>query len=99
MKAGTSQFGFISSLPLLQDTLLHSPQPRLIFMQRLRLAGTVPKARCVVLGCFLVTSAAVTGQRLHCPEAPASPRGVSVPQFLGFEVAIQRSTNSPSSSC
>lgn len=44
VKASTSEFYFISSSPLLQDTFLHSLQPRLIFMQRLRLAGTVPKA-------------------------------------------------------
>ena len=34
MKGGTSRFGFISSLALLRDTFLRSPQPRLIFMQR-----------------------------------------------------------------
>lgn len=41
MKASTSQFGFINSLPLLQDTFLCSPQPRLIFMRHL--SWTVPR--------------------------------------------------------
>lgn len=97
MKASTSQFGFINSLPLLRDTFLCSPQPRLIFMQYL--SWTVPKACQVLRGCFLVTSAAGTGQRLRCPEAPAPPRAPSVPWFLGFAVAIQTSTNNSSFSC
>lgn len=78
-----------SLLPLAQADFYAAPE----------LASTVPKACQVLRGCFLVSSAAVTGQRLRCPEAPAPPRGPSVPWFLGFAVAIQTSTNNPSFSC
>lgn len=98
MKTSTSQFGFINSLSLLQDTsLLSSAQAD--FYAAPELTSTVPKACQVLQGCFLVTSPAVTGPRLHCPEAPASPLGPSVPWFLGFAVATQTSTNNTSFSC
>lgn len=74
MKASTSQFCFINPLPLLQDTFLCFPQPRLIFMQHLswpvQFKGLLSPSK--LLSGY---TCCCSGQRLRCPEAPAPPRG------------------------
>lgn len=81
MKASTSQFGFINSSPLLQDTFLCSPQPRLIFMQHLSWPVPFPRlAKCFEVA-FLLHLLLLQAQ--GC-AAQQPQHHLGVPQCHGF---------------
>lgn len=81
MKASTSQFGFINSSPLLQDTFLCSPQPRLIFMQHLSWPVPFPRlAKCFEVA-FLLHLLLLQAQ--GC-AAQKPQHQLGVPQCHGF---------------